>query len=35
MEVISVDGMIILRCIFTVGGCSGIDWNDLAQDRDN
>jgi hypothetical protein len=28
-----VDGRIILKCIFE-GLDAGIDWNDLAQDRD-
>jgi hypothetical protein len=34
MENIGVDRRIILRCIFTEGGCRGIDRIDLAQDRD-
>jgi len=29
-----VDGMLILRCIFSKWGCGGMDWIELAQDRD-
>jgi hypothetical protein len=32
MEVIGVDGSIILRYIFTEWECGGIDWIDLAED---
>jgi len=33
MEDPGVDGRIILRWIFRVG-CGGMDWIDLAEDRD-
>jgi hypothetical protein len=33
LEVLGVDGSIILRCIFRKWG-GGMDWIDLAQDRD-
>jgi len=33
MEDVSVDGMIILKCIFRKQD-GGVDWVDLAQDRD-
>jgi hypothetical protein len=29
-----VDGRIILRWILRIVGCEGMDWIDLAQDRD-
>jgi hypothetical protein len=29
-----VDGRIILSCIFRKWGCRGMDWIELAQDRD-
>jgi len=29
-----VDGRIILSRIFMKWGCGGMDWSDLAQDRD-
>ena len=29
-----VDGRIILRCFFREWYVGGLDWNDLAQDRD-
>ena len=29
-----VDGRIILRCIFMKSGCGGMDWMELAEDRD-
>jgi hypothetical protein len=35
MEDIGLDGSIIFRYIFTEWGCGGIDWIDLAQDRDS
>jgi len=31
---LDVDGRIILRRIFQVVGCGGMDWIQLAQDRD-
>ena len=35
MEIIGVDGRIILRCIFTEWGYGSLNWIDLAQDRDS
>jgi hypothetical protein len=34
LEVPGVDGWIILRFIFKEVGCGGMDWIELARDRD-